>query len=156
MAAANNLAYDISVYEPTPKKQTQRKIEARTINNVKTVSVVKSLLTAIAALFLLCAILNGKVETSKLYNDAAQLEEQYQILASENARLQTEIEGKTSYGNIEEYAQNNLGLKKLDNSQKEYLEVSNNSITKVVENKDKNVLIEIRDWFYGILEYIGV
>lgn len=155
MAAANNFAYDISVYEPTPKKQPQQKIKVEKVSNVKTVSVVKSLFTAFAAVLLLCAILNGKVETSKLYNDIAQLEGQYKVISSENTRMQTEIERKTSYENIEEKARINLGLKKLDNSQKEYLEVSNNSITKVVENKDKNVLIEIKDWFYGVLEYIG-
>lgn len=155
MATANNLAYDISVYEPTPKKQPQREIEIKKVNNVKSISAVKSLFTAIAALCLLCAILYGKVETSKLYNNATELEKQYQILASENSRMQTEIEGKTSYANIEEYALENLGLQKLDSSQKEYIEVQNNSVTKVVENKDKNILIGIKDWFCGVLEYIG-
>jgi len=155
MAAGNNLAYDISVYEPTPKKQPQRKIEVKKTSNIKPVSAVKSLFTAIAALFLLCAMLYGKVETTKLYNDVSELENQYKILASENARMQTEIEGKTSYGNIEEYALNELGLQKIDNSQKEYIEVKNNNITKVVENQDKNVLIKIRNWFYDVLEYIG-
>ena len=137
MAVVNNLAYDISVYEPIPEKQSQKKIEVKKVSSVKSISAAKSLLTAVAALCLLCAILYGKVETSKLYAQAAELEQQYQILASENARIQTEIEEKTCFGNIEEYATNNLGLQKINNCQKEYIEVQNNNITKVVENKDK-------------------
>lgn len=155
MAAANNLAYDISVYEPTPKKQQERKIAVKKASNVKTISVAKSLFTAFAAMFLLCAILYGKVESSKLYGQMAELENQYKILTSENARMQTEIESKNSYENIEEYAINELGLQKINNSQKEYIEVQNEDVVKVVENKDKNVFISIKNWVCDVLEYIG-
>ncbi len=155
MAAVNNLAYDISVYEPNPKKQPQRKIEVKKVAKVKQVSAVKSLLLGFAAMVLLCAMLYGKVETSKLYKQTAQLSKQYDMLTSENARMQSEIESKISLNKIDTYATNKLGLQKLDKSQTEYLSIQKSDVTKVVKDENKNVLLIIKDWFSNVLEYIG-
>lgn len=157
MAASNNLAYDISVYEPLEKKQPKPEIKVRSkTHQVKTISAARSLLTAVAALCILCAMLYGKVETSKLYNEASALNKQLNTLNSENDRLQAEIESKTTRNKVEDIASSELGLVKLDKSQVQYIEVQKDNVTKVVENDDKNIFVSIKDWFSGVMEYIGI
>ena len=48
-----------------------------------------------------------------------------------------------------------LGLKKLDKSQIEYVTVESDSVAKVVKAEDDNVFVKIKHWFSSVLEYIG-
>ena len=57
---------------------------------------------------------------------------------------------------VEEYARNELGLVKLDKSQIEYVEVNNEAVANVIEQKDRSVFVRIKNWFVSVLEYIGL
>ena len=156
MAKTNNLAYDYSVYETALKKEEQRKIQVRK-NSAKdqTVSATKAFITAVAALFLLCAVINGKVEISKLYAQTSTSNKQLSVLASENASLENKLEGKTSIQAVTDYAENTLKLQKLDKSQVTYINVKKDNVIKVVKEKDDNVFVSAKNWFTDVLEYIG-
>ncbi len=156
MALKNNLAYDISVYEPVEKRESQRKIVAQKTAKEKSISAFKALVTALATVLLLCAILYGKVKTTELYNKEAQLEAQLSELTSDNNAMRTQLESKVSLNNVEEYAVNVLGLQKLEQGQIEYLEVESDNITKVIVEKDKSVFGVAKNWFDEVLEYIGI
>ncbi len=157
MASRNNLAYDISVYEPVRKKQTQPQIKyKKNTHEVKSFSAAKSIFTALAAMIILCCMLYGKVETTKLYNEAAVLYDELNILNSENDRIKAEIESKTALNKVDEIAVEKLGLKKLDKTQIQYIDVRNEDVTKVVEKESNNVFLKIKDWFIGLKEYIGI
>lgn len=155
MAKVNNLAYDYSIYENLPVKQPERRIQVRkNTAEIQTVSAIKAFLLAVAALCLLCAILYGKVEISKLYGENAALNRQLTNLKSSNVALETQLEEKTSLQAIEDYAENTLGLKKLDNSQKDYVHVQKENKIEVVK-EDDNVFVSVKNWVKDVLEYIG-
>ena len=156
MAKVNNLAYDYSIYEPLPQKEPEKRIQVRKNTAVdQKVSAAKAFITAVAAMFLLCAILNGKVEISKLYNEQSNLNKQLNSITSENTSLKTELDGKTSIQAVEDYAENTLGLQKLDNSQKEYIQLQKNNVIEVVKDDNDNVFVSVKNWFKDALEYIG-
>ncbi len=152
-----NLAYDISVYEPKPKqleaKQPQIRVKKNT--NFQPQSAKSILLTAVVVLTMMFAMLYGKVETNRLFGETAKLQEQLKTLEAENIALAAEYESRTSLKNVEEYAQNTLGLKKLDKSQIEYVEFEGNTVIEVVEMEKKNIFVIIRNWFANIYEYLG-
>lgn len=155
MAKANNLAYDYSIYENLPQKQPEKRIQVKkNTADIHTVSAVKSFITAVAALCLLCAILYGKVQISQMYGEASDLNKQLDNISIANASMETELESKTSIQSIEDYAVNTLGLKKLDNNQKDYVQVQKENKIEVVQ-EDDNVFVSIKNWFKGALEYIG-
>ena len=125
-----NLAYDFSVYEPKPKQQEakQPQIRVKKNTNFQPQSAKGILLTAVVVLGMMFAMLYGKVETNRLFGETAKLQE---------------------------YAQNTLGLKKLDKSQIEYVAFEGNTVIEVVEMEKKNIFVIIRNWFANIYEYLG-
>lgn len=155
MAKTNNLAYDLSVYEQVPQKQPEKRIQVKKNKAQPSVSAVKSVLLAVASLFLLCAIINGKAEISNLYRESSAIEKQLSNISSDNARLETEYQGKTSIQSVENYAENELGLKKLDKSQCEYIKLQKDNVIEVVNEGNDNIFISVKNWFSDVLEYIG-
>ena len=145
-----NLAYDFSVYEPKPKQQEAKQPQIRVKKSAKGI-----LLTAVVVLGMMFAMLYGKVETNRLFGETAKLQEQLKALEAENVALAAEYESRTSLKNVEEYAQNTLGLKKLDKSQIEYVAFEGNTVIEVVEMEKKNIFVIIRNWFANIYEYLG-
>jgi cell division protein FtsB len=111
---------------------------------------------AVIVLLLFSAITYGRVELSKLYSDNADLESQLTHLQSENVSLESELAQKTGLTKVEDYAENELGLQKLDKSQIEYVEIEQETTAEVVADDDGNVFVRIRDWFKNAAEYLGL
>lgn len=162
----DNLAYDISVYEPkagnaVPKKKQEPAIKSTPRIEIRrnTVALPQNLttifLTAVAVLAVMFALLYGKVETNRLFGEISKLETELSELQSDNAALAAEYESKTSLKSVEEYAQNVLGLEKLDKSQIEYVELPADTVIEVVETEKSNVFVIIRNWFSSLFEYLG-
>ena len=156
-----NLAYDISVYEPKVKdpgqqKQERPQIQVRRHKAVKTQSTMGILISAAAVLVIMFAMLYGKVETNRLFGEVAELEQQLQSLEAENVALASEYESRTSLKNVEEYAQNTLGLQKLDKAQIEYVEFEGDSVIEVVDTEKQNIFVRIKNWFADVCEYLGL
>lgn len=156
-----SLAYDLSVYEPkkkTVEAPAKPEIEVRTnaAPSVKYESAFKFLLKSILILAVLCMVLYGKVESNRLFNEISDLEAQLKSLQAENITLAAEYEAATSVKNVEDYAQNVLGLQKLDKAQIEYVELEDDSVIEIVEVSQQNVFVMIKGWFSDLCEYIGV
>lgn len=98
----------------------------------------------------------GRVEMSELYTQRAELEAQLTQAQNEAGSLEAEFTQKTGMTKVEEYAENNLGLHKLDKSQIEYVEVENDKAAEVVQKDESNVFVKIKDWFNSAMEYIGL
>lgn len=153
-----NLAYDITAYEPRvkqPEAQQQPRIKVKKNEYVQQMSAKNILITAAIIMAMFFAMLYGKVETNRLFGETTQLQEQLKALESENIALAAEYESRTSLKNVEEYAQNTLGLTKLDKSQIEYVEFEGNTVIEVVETEKKNIFVMIRNWISNIYEYLG-
>ena len=155
-----NLAYDISVYEPKvnqPAHREKPKIEVnvKKAPAVRTQSAFGILVGAAVVFAMMFAMLYGKVETNRLFNEATQLEAELKALESENISLAAEYESKTSLRNVEDYAQNVLGLQKLDKSQIQYVEFEGDTVCEVVESEKENIFVIIKNWFANLCEYLG-
>ena len=157
MARGNELAYDYSIYENLPEKLSEKKIQLKkNPSQNQPVLKVKCIMIATTALVILCAIIYGKLEISKLYAQSADLNSDLNVVVSENMKYETDVESKTSVQAVEDYAINVLGLKKLDRTQIEYIELQKDNVIEVINDKDPNVFVSIKNWFEGVLEYIGV
>lgn len=151
MAKQSNLAYDLSRYEYQPKK-AEPVIKAKKI--VKpSASTPKTIATILVAGVMMCCVLYSKLDVSRIQNEITAQTKAVELLRSENVRMQTEIEEKTSLRNVENFAENQLGLQKLDKSQMEYVELQTENVVVIPEN-DTNIFVRISDKFNSILEYL--
>lgn len=152
---------DYRRYEPEymaqPPEKTPAQRRASDIAMKKTPpkrgSASKVFLIALSVFSICFFVISGKVETSKMYRQISSAEENLDIIQSENVRLQSELEGKVTLKNVEEYAVKVLGLKKLNNSQIEYVETQTDDIVEIPKEK-KNVFVSIKEKFDRFVEYI--
>ena len=107
---------------------------------------VKGFLLAVCSMLLLLCFVYAKVEVSEIYNDISDTKKSIELLASENVRMQSELETKMSMKNVEDYAENYLGLTKLDKSQITYMEVQSDSVIEVTP-QEKSFFIIVRAIF---------
>ncbi len=156
----SNLAYDISVYEPKPKR-TEPKTEQQSRIQVKkgqASRVLKArglLALGAAALILGLFMLCGQVEQNRLFGEISQLESEIRTLQADNAALAAEYDSIASLKNVEEYAKNTLGLTKLEKSQIEYVEFETDGVISSVDSADENIFVRLRNWLSSVGEYLG-
>ncbi len=115
-------------------------------------SAVKVFFAAVAILFFMCFFIYAKVQVNDVYNEIASVKKEIELLSSENVRMQSEIEAKMSMKNVEDYAENVLGLEKLEKSQIVYMEVQADSVIEVAE-EEKSFIVILADEFKDMLEY---
>lgn len=166
--ANSNLAYDLSVYEPKPVKKQDTvaapaeaqkpAIQVKTNPKVEPlkINMFKMFLNAMVICALIGAVLYGNVETNRLFNEISSLQSDLAALQSENIALAAEYESATSLKNVEDYAENVLGLQKLDKAQIEYVELESDTVIEIIEIENKNVFVIIKNWFADVCEYLGL
>ncbi len=164
--AETNLAYDLSVYEPkaviekkaAPVEEAAPEIKVKT--NAKPdrsgFNALSVFLQAAVILVALFAVLFGNVETNMLFKEITQLEAELDALEAENIALAAQYETATSLKNVEDYAENVLGLRKLDKAQIEYVEMESDKVSERVDTDSQNVFITVRNWFTDVFEYLGL
>jgi len=148
----NNLAYDLEKFEETPSEKAP-KIRVRRKKAENTGSAPKLIVTALAAGLLLGALIYGKVENTAIHSEIAAQAQYVDMLASENVRMQSELEEKTALKSVESYAEDVLGMQKLDKSQIEYVSISNGNIVDIPENDD-NIFVRLKNSFNDFVEYL--
>lgn len=153
----HNLAYDYSVYdekEPDPERE-KRAAAVKEPAAHKKVSIIKSLIAAALLMGILFAMIYGRVELTSLYSQQSDLETELSRLTNDNISLESELAKKTGLTKIEDYAENQLGLKKLDHSQISFVEIPREKVAEAADSGDDNLFVSIKRWFNGVLEYIG-
>lgn len=149
--------YHKPVYKAKPPEKTpaERRVSNITMNKTppKRGSASKVFLLAFSVFSICFFVISGKVETSKMYRQISRAEQNLEIVQSENVRLQSELEGKMTLKNVEEYVVKVLGLQKLNNSQIEYVETQTDDVVEILE-EEKNIFVRIRDKFDKFVEYI--
>lgn len=63
------------------------------------------------------------------------------------------VEGQASIRNIKEYAEDRLGLQKLDRSQIQYIQIQTEDEV-VVEEPDQNIFVQIKRKFNDLIAYL--
>lgn len=148
----NNLAYNLEKFEETaPEKAPKIRVRRQRAEN--TGSAPKLIVTALAAGVLLLALIYGKVENTAIHSEIAAQTQYVNMLESENVRMQSELEEKTALKSVESYAENVLGMQKLDKSQIEYVSISNGNIVDIPENND-NIFVRLKNSFDDFVEYL--
>ncbi len=149
--------YHEPAYRPQPPEETPEQRRASNITMRKTPpkrgSASKVLLIACSVFAICFVVISGKVETSKIYRQISSAEQNLESVQSENVRLQSELEGKMTLKNVEEYASEVLGLQKLNNTQIEYVETQTDDVV-VIPEEEKNIFVRIKDGFDKFVEYI--
>ena len=113
----------------------------------------KAFLTGTCALLLLAPVVYGQVKVKEVTTDITEANQEYDIVLNEQKRMQSELESKMSITNVEDYAEQVLGLQKLDQSQIEYLQLQTDDIVAIPE-QEKNLFIKLKDKFQSVLEYL--
>ena len=126
-----NVAYDFSAFEARPQEQPKAQpqrvpIKKVAVNpNTRVVAVGMSPLRIVAILLLIicvaAAMLISRVQLAETINTVNEANDQYKVLQAEGVRLNLQLEGTVSLKNAEDYATKQLGMSKLDNSQIEYV-----------------------------------
>lgn len=152
----SNLAY-ISRYENAaekPRRQENKKnISVAKAKAENRGSAPKVFFMAIAAALLLTLVVYGKMQNAAIYNEISEQTRYVDTLRSENVRMQTAIESKSGLKAVEDYAENVLGMQKLDKSQIEYLSLENGNVAEVPD-QDDNIFVKIKHAFEDFVEYL--
>lgn len=106
---------------------------------------------------LMAAVLFGSViytldSRNTVYNKVTSLNKQLSLAEAENVRLQSELESKMSAKNVEDYAENVLGMKKMDSSQIKYIKTQTDDVVNIPEQK-KGFFAKVKGFFESCVEY---
>ncbi len=153
-----NLAYNYDL-EELREQETDRKRKIAHESGTFTfdrVIVARFVAIFILAGVLLAAIMYGRVELSSLYSRQAQLQAELEQYENENKSMESELAQKTGLTKVESYAEDELGLQKLNKSQIEYIRVKKDAVSEPVKQEDDNVFMRIKKTIGGLLEYLGL
>ena len=151
-----NVAYDLSFYEQEQERHIARKekkdsviIKAQTkfslgrkIANILSVAVMLTLIVAVIAT-------NAAVTTAS--TQIADMQDEIIRLESEKAYLEFTLESRMTLDQIENYAETQLGMVKIDSSQKKYVELETEN--KIVVNQSP-VKEKLDETIQPILSYL--
>ncbi len=158
-----NLAYDLSLFDVDEEEERRRAKKRAEKSNIKITekkavarngSVFMAVASAVTVVIVAFAILYSKVQLSDYTAMISDVKTEIQLAERENLRLNAELDSMVTLDNVESIATNELGLQKTQNSQVIFVTKNTEKMTEVAEN-DTNIFMSIRDWFSGILEYLG-
>ena len=142
-----NVAYDLSFYELEQERQIARKekkesilIKAQTKFSLgrKIANII-----SVAALFtLIIAVIATNAAITTTSTQIADIEDEIVLLESEKSYLEFTLESRMTLDQIESYAENQLGMVKMDSSQKKYVELESENKIVVSQSPVKEKLTE--------------
>ena len=153
-------AYDLSLFDTAQRKEQPQKAEKPELKMVES-SAAKAgkpvALVLIAGLFLAVFImfLYSKATLSELnlkINSETQALENAQSI---NTALTAQLSGSVSIENVEQYAQEELGMQKINSAQERYVEMNTGTMTETASDTEENIFVVIQNWFGDVLEYLG-
>lgn len=160
---ANAYQYDTSPrklrpeYEPQRnpyiKKKSSTLKKNKKVQNVKSKPQLKAQVKTVAKILVIFGILLAISYRNSLINESftrkEQLQAQLGVTQKENEQLQVNIENSLNLSNIEKLAKEKLGMQKLDNTQKVYINLPKKDY---VEPAVEEVIIEEElNWFKKLI-----
>ena len=150
-----NTAYDLSFYEAEEDRQVARKQtkESRLIKAERRYSITKKI-ADIVSVALVAGLLIAVIATNAAITDTtvkiATAREDIVQLESQRDYLNFTLESRMTLDEIESYAVNNLGMVKMDSSQKKYVELEDQN---VIVKYDTTVSSKINKAIQPVLSY---
>lgn len=121
-------------------------------NESKSGSVLTIVLISVIAAALLGSVIYTLDRRNTVYNKVADLNRQLNLAEAENVRLQSELESKMSAKNVEDYAENVLGMKKMDSSQIKYIKIQTDDVVNIPE-QEQGIIAKVKGFFDNCVEY---
>ncbi|MCR5305336.1 MAG: hypothetical protein K6E36_02400 [Oscillospiraceae bacterium] len=119
----------------------------------KRMNAVRIILIGAVAVALLGMVIYGRVQTNELYTEISALKAQYDDIEARNVSMRSEMEGKMTVKNIEEYAADVLKLRPLDKSQIQYIQIQTEDEVTVTE-PESNWVVGLKDFFSDIWNFL--
>lgn len=151
-----NVAYDLSFYEMEQERQIARKAKKENvlINAQTKFSLgrkIANIISVAALLTLIIAVVATNAAITTTSTQIADIEDEIVLLQSEKSYLEFTLESRMTLDQIESYAENQLGMVKMDASQKKYVELENEN--KIVVNQSP-VKEKLDEAIQPILSYL--
>ena len=121
-------------------------------NETKSGSVIAIVLVSVLAAVLLGSVIYTLDRRNTVYNKVTDLNRQLNLAEAENVRLQAELESKMSAKNVEDYAENVLGMKKMDSSQIKYIKIQTDDVVNIPE-QEQGIIAKVKGFFDDCVEY---
>lgn len=128
-------------------------ISVKQNDRVKSGSKMLVFFLTIAAVLICSMVIVTLDRRNRIYNEITTANAQLATLEAENVRIRSELDAKVSLKNVEDYAENVLGMKKIDNSQIEYIQIQNSDIVSVPEKED-SIFAKVGGFIEKCLEYL--
>lgn len=119
----------------------------------KRASVWKAAALGVGATLLVGMVIYGRVQTNEVYSEIAKAQTQYDDTLAKNVSMHSEMEGKMTVKNVAEYAETVLGLKQLDQSQIQYIQIQTEDEVTIAE-EDPSIFVTIRRTFLELWAFI--
>ena len=141
-----NAAYDLELFEESPRKP-KKKIEKRRApkkqpqKETASINLLQSIKIAVAATVIICAVgvmINGRVQLTETKTEISEKQSELTAAQSENTRLNMELNSSVSLDNVENYAVNVLGMKKIEKYQMEYIDLSDANKFEIENKKSED------------------
>ncbi len=110
-------------------------------------------ITVFLVLGILTAVISAKVEATTVRSQINEQQKKVDTLKSENTRMQAEIESKTSRKTVESYAEDILGMQKIDKSQCEYISLESGNVIEIPEDEE-NFFVNLYNKISEIFEHL--
>lgn len=133
-----------------PKKtlnQVKREMHASALQSAKIIAI------SIFLLSMLSALLYGRIKVDELDRQISAAETKITTAQSENVRLNMQLDSMISLKNVEEYAQTNLGMVKMESYQIEYIDLS--GADKVMVSGARTLNANSTSLYSKIMEYMS-
>ena len=114
---------------------------------------VRIILLGAVAVALLGMVIYGRVQTNEIYTEIAAQQAVYDDIQARNVSMRSEMEGKMTVKNIEEYAEQVLKLRQLDQSQIQYIQIQTEDEVTVTE-PESNWVVGLKDFFSDLWNFL--
>ncbi|MCM1132723.1 MAG: cell division protein FtsL [Ruminococcus flavefaciens] len=140
--------------KPKKKQKNPKKKPDINVSNTETKSgsVFSIILVSALAVVMLGTVIYSFDRRNTMYSKVSSLNSELNLAEAENVRLQSELDSKMSAKNVEDYAENVLGMQKIDSSQIQYIEIQTDDVVNIPE-QDESLLSKLKRFFDSCVEY---
>lgn len=160
--AKTNLAYDFEKLEQHYSASNAPKVkqppELRVVENRNAganVTMFRGAAIFVLVLGIVCAILYNNMILTELTTQIEDTEAQLEMLKNESRLMQVEMESKTSLRTIQEIAESQLGMAKVESYQVQYIDLGVGDRVVLARAPQLDLTGHIQVAYRSVLEYLG-
>ena len=146
-----NNAYDISLFEAVPRVERKNnvvripknKLEENRRVKIKPFNAISTFLAVCTLISVMLVVVHSQVELTELTEQINVSTKQVQELESEYTQLQMKVEASTSLKAVEEYSKNELGMKRIEPTQVEYITLSDGDKAEIKDESQSKSIFDM-------------